>query len=288
MLSRPYSKIAVLSFGDGGWEEIWAEVGQSWDNAARAIGDALMPVTNLAGHVAGSIGDAVTMVSTVAPNASAALLGVGTALVVLKGIAAAWAMGKGAANLAKGGLLARAGAAALPGAAGVAEGAAGAVAASKLGKLAKIGEMVKGAGRAVPGMLGRVGGGLAGAGRLGLAAASSSAGMVAGAGMAGWGIGSAAGAAFEKVMGASLGTKIYDWSHASGKKATDTTLAAKKPPVQNITNHAQFSPNLSITVKGDVKDPAQLAREIMPHLKGLFGQWQSQQQRAALHDAAHV
>ena len=61
--------------------------------------------------------------------------------------------------------------------------------------------------------------------------------------------------------------------------------AAKAPPVPQ---QLSFSPTLQITVKGDVKDPRQLANELMPHLKTLFEQFQQQAQRAAWYDGAHV
>ncbi|MBU9576603.1 phage tail tape measure protein [Burkholderia multivorans] len=64
-----------------------------------------------------------------------------------------------------------------------------------------------------------------------------------------------------------------------------TTPAVKAPPVPQ---QLSFSPTLQITVKGDVKDPRQLANELMPHLKTLFEQFQQKAQRAAWYDGAHV
>lgn len=64
-----------------------------------------------------------------------------------------------------------------------------------------------------------------------------------------------------------------------------TTPSAKAPPVPQ---QLSFSPTLQITVKGDVKDPRQLANELMPHLKTLFEQFQQKAQRAAWYDGAHV
>lgn len=55
-----------------------------------------------------------------------------------------------------------------------------------------------------------------------------------------------------------------------------------------MPHQLSFSPTLQITVKGDVKDPRQLANELMPHLKTLFEQFQQQAQRAAWYDGAHV
>lgn len=56
------------------------------------------------------------------------------------------------------------------------------------------------------------------------------------------------------------------------------------PAPQQIT----FAPTLSVTVQGDVKDPQQLAGELMPHLQRMFEEFRAQQQRGEMFDAAHV
>lgn len=56
------------------------------------------------------------------------------------------------------------------------------------------------------------------------------------------------------------------------------------PAPQQIT----FAPALNITVQGDVKDPRQLAGELMPHLQRMFEEFRAQQQRGEMFDAAHV
>lgn len=56
-------------------------------------------------------------------------------------------------------------------------------------------------------------------------------------------------------------------------------------PVQQAIT---FAPELSITVQGDVKDPRQLATELMPHLQRLFDDFKNRQARLDLFDAAHV
>lgn len=45
-----------------------------------------------------------------------------------------------------------------------------------------------------------------------------------------------------------------------------------------------FSPTIQVTVKGDVKDPAQVAASIAPHLKRIFDGWQQQAGRSAMFD----
>ncbi|MCG9106801.1 hypothetical protein LH433_08585, partial [Laribacter hongkongensis] len=57
--------------------------------------------------------------------------------------------------------------------------------------------------------------------------------------------------------------------------------AAKTPPQQTFT----FNPTIQVTVKGDVKDPKQVANEIAPHLKTIFDNWQAQARRSAMFDA---
>ncbi|MCG9063585.1 phage tail tape measure protein [Laribacter hongkongensis] len=57
--------------------------------------------------------------------------------------------------------------------------------------------------------------------------------------------------------------------------------AAKAPPQQTFT----FNPTIQVTVKGDVKDPKQVANEIAPHLKTIFDNWQAQARRSAMFDA---
>jgi len=62
-----------------------------------------------------------------------------------------------------------------------------------------------------------------------------------------------------------------------------TTPASANKPMQ-----VSFAPTVQVTVHGDVKNSRQLAQDLMPHLKQLFGEFQQQLQRSALHDAAHV
>ena len=60
--------------------------------------------------------------------------------------------------------------------------------------------------------------------------------------------------------------------------------APRQPPQQNLT----FSPTIQVKVQGDVKDPRQLASELMPHLKRMFEQFQATTARSALYDGANV
>ncbi|MGQ0711183.1 MAG: phage tail tape measure protein [Rhodoferax sp.] len=60
--------------------------------------------------------------------------------------------------------------------------------------------------------------------------------------------------------------------------------APRPAPPQNVT----FSPTIQVKVQGDVKDPRQLANELMPHLKRMFDQFQATTARGALYDAPSV
>lgn len=58
------------------------------------------------------------------------------------------------------------------------------------------------------------------------------------------------------------------------------------PPA--IEQQLSFAPNLSISVQGDVRDPAQLARELEPYLRFQFDEYSRQAASRQLFDAAHV
>ncbi len=137
-------------------------------------------------------------------------------------------------------------------------------------------------------------GGLAG----GLAGAKAGAVFGALAGPVGIAIGGIAGG----VLGSILGDKAGSWlggkiaepkpaapaevAKAAAQALSAPKLAAEKPAAapQQLT----FSPTIQVTVQGDVKDPRQLANELMPHLRRMFEQFQSQSARGAMFDPAHA
>lgn len=61
-----------------------------------------------------------------------------------------------------------------------------------------------------------------------------------------------------------------------------------KPEPARIDQAWTFSPTIPVTVKGDVKDPRQLANELMPHLRQMFEDFGREQSRRNLFDAPHV
>lgn len=69
-----------------------------------------------------------------------------------------------------------------------------------------------------------------------------------------------------------------------GDSDKDASAAADEKPQGAVT----FSPTVNVTVQGDVKDPRQLAGELMPHLRTLFDQFQAQTARGSMYDPAHA
>ena len=63
---------------------------------------------------------------------------------------------------------------------------------------------------------------------------------------------------------------------------------AAKPEPPRIDQQWQFSPTVGVTVQGDVKDPRQLAQEMMPHMRQLFEEFSREQARRNLFDAPHI
>lgn len=63
-------------------------------------------------------------------------------------------------------------------------------------------------------------------------------------------------------------------------------VAKTDPP--RIDQQWTFSPSTQVTVQGDVKDPRQLAQELMPHMRQMFDDFSREQTRRNLFDAPHV
>ena len=63
--------------------------------------------------------------------------------------------------------------------------------------------------------------------------------------------------------------------------------AAKSEPLR-VDQQWTFSPSTQVTVQGDVKDPRQLAQDLMPRLRQMFEDFSREQARRNLFDAPHV
>jgi phage tail tape-measure protein len=66
------------------------------------------------------------------------------------------------------------------------------------------------------------------------------------------------------------------------------TTAAKTPVWPKVDQQFTFAPAPVITVQGDVKDPAQLAQALMPHLQRQFEDFARDARARQLFDAPHV
>ncbi|SEC73686.1 phage tail tape measure protein [Pseudomonas marginalis] len=64
--------------------------------------------------------------------------------------------------------------------------------------------------------------------------------------------------------------------------------AAAKPEPARVEQAWTFAPTMPVTVQGDVKDPRQLAQEMMPHMRQLFEEFSREQARRNLFDAPHI
>ena len=112
-------------------------------------------------------------------------------------------------------------------------------------------------------------------------------------------IGGAIGAALGGLGGESIGSflgKSWFGSEAKAEEAKPPEVAKTAdpaPPVPPKVEQAfSFAPNVSITVQGDVKDPAQLARELEPHLRQIMEAFSretlARQSSSQLFDAPHI
>jgi len=64
--------------------------------------------------------------------------------------------------------------------------------------------------------------------------------------------------------------------------------AAAKPEPPRVDQNWTFSPTMPVTVQGDVKDPRQLAQEMMPYMRQMFEEFSREQARRNLFDAPHI
>ncbi|QDQ28318.1 phage tail tape measure protein [Chitinimonas arctica] len=87
-------------------KQLWSEVGQAWDDAVRRVGDALQPLSDTVGRALRGIGQGIGTFASAVPQATAALAVLGASLIAWKGMKAGAQIGRGAFDLARGGLLA--------------------------------------------------------------------------------------------------------------------------------------------------------------------------------------
>ncbi|MCH5523093.1 phage tail tape measure protein [Pseudomonas syringae pv. syringae] len=165
---------------------------------------------------------------------------------------------------------------------GAAGGLAGALAGGAAG--AAIGSIVPVIGTAIGGMVGAFLGGMGGqdvGGFLGKALFGSDEKAEAVAGKAGDAKPSAAPGDVVKAMAAVAPAPL-------ALPAVVKAAEQSKPAPTKVDQQFTFSPNMPVNVQGDVKDPAQLARDIAPFLQRQFEEFSRQAAARQLFDAPHV
>ncbi|MBV6447301.1 phage tail tape measure protein [Nitrosomonas sp.] len=242
----------------------WSEAGNAFNRVMIRVGDALSPVTDWFADQIIRIGGAIEALAKESPQAVQAMTFAAAAFAAIGAVVGVVKLLWGGLKILQG-LLTLVGGGKIPGGIGGKINLPGAAAGSTGFKSVLSG-------------IGGIGGSIAGA-KIG-----AMTGLAAGP------IGSAVLATIGGVLGG-LGTdflanKIFSESGdksilPEGKTASEPTTA---PAMQNNT----FSPSIQVTVQGDVKDPNQMANEIMRHLERMFEQKQARSANGAMFDAAYA
>lgn len=88
-----------------------------------------------------------------------------------------------------------------------------------------------------------------------------------------------------------MGQVVRSMGAATPVSAVPSMLKAPDPAksvAPKVDQQFTFSPTIPVTVQGDVKDPAQVAREIEPHLRRMFDEFSRQAAARQLSDEPHV
>lgn len=87
-----------------------------------------------------------------------------------------------------------------------------------------------------------------------------------------------------------MGQVVRSMGTASPPAAVPAMLKAHEPAkqVSKVDQQFAFSPSLQVTVQGDVKDPAQVAREVEPYMRRMFDEYSRQAAARQLSDEPHV
>ncbi|PYY88562.1 hypothetical protein DNK59_07565 [Pseudomonas sp. TKO26] len=87
-----------------------------------------------------------------------------------------------------------------------------------------------------------------------------------------------------------MGQVVRSMGTASPPAAVPALLKAPEPAKQvpKVDQQFAFSPSLQVTVQGDVKDPAQVAREVEPYMRRMFDEYSRQAAARQLSDEPHV
>lgn len=263
--------------------QIWSETAQSIDESMARVGDAIRPLSDLAGKGIKAGADLISQVARDLPGLAMGIVTIGAAVAATKTALGIYGIGKGLAGIAAG----RLGMAAA-GSIGATAGSAG-----MMGKMLPYGTKI-GGGLAAVGAGFKVydtamnattadekGAGYGGAaGSLAVGLAGAKAGALVGA-LAGP-IGAAVGGVIGGIGGAIGGDQLGAWA---GKKIAGFGGGTGGGESAAAQQQISFAPTLSVTVNGDVKDPKELVREIQPELQRLFQQFITSRKQSALYDA---
>lgn len=87
-----------------------------------------------------------------------------------------------------------------------------------------------------------------------------------------------------------MGQVVRSMGTGTPSAAVPAMLKAPEPAKQvpKVDQQFTFAPTVPITVQGDVKDPAQVAREVEPHLRRMFDEFSRQAAARQLSDEPHV
>ncbi|WP_337153774.1 hypothetical protein [Pseudomonas protegens] len=88
-----------------------------------------------------------------------------------------------------------------------------------------------------------------------------------------------------------MGLVVRSMGGATPSAAVPAMLKAPEPAksvLLKVDQQFAFSPSLQVTVQGDVKDPAQVAREVEPYMRLMFDEFSGQAAARQLSDEPHV
>ena len=88
-----------------------------------------------------------------------------------------------------------------------------------------------------------------------------------------------------------MGQVVRSMGAATPASVVPSMLKAPDPAksvAPKVDQQFTFAPTVPITVQGDVKDPAQVAREVEPHLRRMFDEFSRQAAARQLSDEPHV
>lgn len=289
----------------------WASATAGIEASMTSIGDAIRPITDLAADGLTKLSYGIADMAGKFPNAVSGALLLGGAVTAAGAAFSAFKIARGALNVARGSLMGNPNVvqrvfvtnSPTAGAGG------GAASAARRGGGMRVGSVVKGAGalavvdagfkaldtyqnattkREKAEGYGDAAGGLGGA----LAGAAAGAALGSVVPIVGTAIGGLIGGILGSMGGSALGAAAGR-ALAGDEPVAKTTeplaaVLAKAPERKEVAQAFSFSPQVQLTVQGDVKDPQQLIDQLMPRLQQQMRDYAEEQQRRQMFDAPHI